>query len=150
MPPPIPRSATNSAPFLLRETAPAVLILSYATLASPVAGSNWMTSPASLFANSTVPLSPAIGPSTLLPCHDQTTFQLCTASSTPGIEFVGGNTGSGGAAVAAAAFPAPPIAKGCGGFLQLASAALYPEFCQACWLLPRSNVDAGPSLRASL
>src|SRR6516225_4140730 len=53
-----------------------------------------MTSPASLFANSTVPLSPAIGPSTLLPCHDQTTFQLSSACSTPGIELVGGSTGN--------------------------------------------------------
>src|SRR5215813_5713180 len=118
MPPPSPRSATNNAPFLLRETAPAVLMLPYATFASPVDGSNWMTSPASLFANSTVPLSPAIGPSTLLPCHDQTTFQLSNACSTPGIDAVGGNTGSGGAAVAVAAFPALGIANGCGGFLQ--------------------------------
>src|SRR5215471_4057501 len=128
MPPPSPRAATNSAPFLLRETAPAVLTLSWATFARPVAGSNWMTSPASLFANSTVPLSPAIGPSTLLPCHDQTTFQLSTASSTPGIDAVGGSTGSGGAAEAAAAFPALGIANGCGGFLHCESVVLYLAF----------------------
>src|SRR6185312_13223139 len=124
MPPPMPRVATNSAPLLLRDTAPAVFTLSYATCASPVAGSNWMTLPASLSANITAPLSAAIGPSTLLPSHDQTTLQLETASSTPGIEFVGGSTGCGGAAVAAAALPAPPIANGCGGFLQLASVVL--------------------------
>src|SRR5262245_47159802 len=132
MPPPSPRSATNSAPLLLRETAPAVLMSPCATFASPVAGSNWMTSPASLFANSTVPFSPAIGPSTLLPCHDQTTFQLDNASSTPGIDVVGGSTGSGGAAVAAAALPAPGIANGCGGGLHCASASLYFTFCHAC------------------
>src|SRR5512138_3398392 len=124
MPPPSPRAATNSAPFLLRETAPAVLTLSYATLARFVAGSNWMTLPLSLFANSTVPFSPAIGPSTLLPCHDQTTFQLDSASSTPLIDVVGGSTGSGGAAVAAAALPAPGIANGCGGFLHCESVDL--------------------------
>src|SRR5262249_57352280 len=89
--------------------------LRYATFASRVDGSNWMPPPASLFANSTVPFSPAIGPSTLLPCHDHTTFQLSTASSTPGIDIVGGSTGSGGAAAAAAALPAPGIANGCGG-----------------------------------
>src|SRR5262245_41668726 len=127
MPPPSPRSATNSAPLLLRETAPAVLMSPCATFASPVAGSNWMTSPASLFAKSTVPLSPAIGPSTLLPSHDQTTFQLSTASSTPGIDVVGGSTGAGGAAVAAAPLPEPPapgMANGCGGFLHCASVDL--------------------------
>src|SRR5215470_44615 len=121
MPPPMPRVATKSAPFLLRDTAPAVLTLSYAILARPVDGSNWMTLPASLSANITAPLSAAIGPSTLLPSHDQTTFQLSSACSTPGIEFVGGSTGAGGAA-AAAAFGAapPPIENGIGGFLQLA------------------------------
>src|SRR3954463_11731515 len=109
-----------------------------------------MTSPASLFANSIVPFSPAIGPSTLLPCHDQTTFQLSTASSTPGIDVVGGSTSAGGAAAAVSAFPAPGTANGCGGFLHCESIVLYLAFCHACWLVPRSNVPDGPSFRASL
>src|SRR4030095_2550863 len=98
-----------------------------------------MTSPASLFANSIVPFSPAIGPSTLLPCHDQTTFQLCTASSTPGIEVVVGSIGSGGAAVAVAAFPALGIANGCGGFLHCESVVLYVALCPARSLMSLST-----------
>src|SRR3989442_4662821 len=99
-----------------------------------------MTSPASLFANSIVPFSPAIGPSTLLPCHDQTTLQLCTASSTPGIDVVGGSTGSGGAAVAVAAFPALGIVNRCGGVLHCESACLSLSCCHGCLLPPRSHV----------
>ncbi len=50
-------------------------------------------------ANNTVPLPAAMGPSTLLPSHDQTTFHDCPAARTPGIRRpVGGRTGSGGAA----------------------------------------------------
>ena len=44
-----------------------------------------MTLLASLFANSIVPSSPAIGPSALLPSHDHTTFQVWPAAITPGI-----------------------------------------------------------------
>src|SRR2546430_17002770 len=108
-----------------------------------------MTSPASLFAKSIVPFSPAIGPSTLLPCHDQTTFQLCTASSTPGIDVVGGSTGSGGAAAAAAAFPALGIANGCGGVLHSESVAFYFAVCHASRLLPPSNGSPRPPLHAA-
>src|SRR5215510_6197736 len=140
---PRPRSATNSAPFLLRETAPPVFVSRWTILARPVDGSSCMTLLASLFANNTVPLSPAMGPSALLPSHDQTTFQACPAASTPGIAAVAGRTGSGGAALAFAAWPAPGIEKGCGGFLHLASTVFSPGFCQLCMLLPRGNEDDG-------
>src|SRR5580704_12941362 len=101
-----------------------------------------MTLLASLFANITVPLSTAIGPSTLLPSHDQTTFHDCPAASTPGIADVDGRTGSGGAAFAFAR-SAPGIENGCGGFLHLASTFFMPGFCQLCMLFPRGNEDAG-------
>src|ERR1041385_8406632 len=101
---PSPRSATNSAPFLLRDTAPAVLMLPYRILASPVAGSICITLPASLLAKRTVPLSPAMGPSTLLPSHDQTTFQAWPEARTPGMPDVAGRTGSGGTPFASAAW----------------------------------------------
>ena len=119
MPPPKPRTATNNAPFLLRDTAPAVLTLSKSTVARPVAGSTFMTLPASLFANRIEPLSPAIGPSALLPSQAHTTFQLCPAAITPGIAPGVGNAGAGGAAVFAAAAAPPPIANGLGGVLHL-------------------------------
>src|SRR5437867_9605802 len=102
-----------------------------------------MTLLASLFANNTVPLSPAMGPSTLLPSQDQTTFHDCPAASTPGIAAVAGRTGSGGAAFAFADWPAPGIEKGCGGFLHFASTFFSPGFCQFCILLPRGNEDDG-------
>src|SRR5213593_2114559 len=95
---PSPRSATNSAPFLLRDTAPPVFVSRWTTLARPVEGSSCITLLASLFANSTVPLSPAMGPSTLFPSHDQTTFHDCPAARTPGIAAVGGRAGTGGSA----------------------------------------------------
>jgi hypothetical protein len=44
-----------------------------------------MTLLASLFANSSLPSSLAIGPSALLPSQCQTTFHVCPASMTPGI-----------------------------------------------------------------
>src|SRR5579863_8322121 len=94
---------------------------------------------ASLFAKSTVPLSPAMGPSTLLPCHDHTTFHDWPAASTPGIAVVAGSTGSGGAAFAFDERPAPGMEKGFGGFLHFASTLLSPGFCQLCMLLPRGN-----------
>jgi hypothetical protein len=53
-----------------------------------------------LFANNTVPLSPAMGPSTLLPSHDQTTFHDCPAARTPGIADVGGRAGAAGSGFA--------------------------------------------------
>src|SRR5207248_749711 len=112
-------------------------------LARPVDGSSCMTLLASLFANKTVPFSPAMGPSTLLPSHDQTTFHDCPAASTPGIADVAGRTGSGGAALEFADWPAPGIEKGCGGFLHFASTLLIPGFCQLCMLLPRGKEDDG-------
>src|SRR3984957_5460881 len=131
---PSPRSATNSAPFLLREIAPPVFVSRWTILARPVAGSICITLLASLFANNTVPLSPAMGPSTLLPSHDHTTFHDCPAASTPGIADVAGRTGSGCAAVEFAAGPPPGIEKGGGGFPHLASTFLSPGFCQFCML----------------
>src|SRR5439155_11472091 len=146
---PSPRSATNSAPFLLRETAPPVFVSRWTILARPVEGSSCMTLLASLFANNTVPLSPAIGPSTLLPSHDQTTFHDCPAASTPAIAAVAGMIGSGGAAFAFADCPAPGIEKGCGGFLHFASTFFSPGFCQLCMLLPRGNEDDGLCAKTS-
>src|SRR5581483_6295801 len=146
MPEPRPRSATTSAPFLLREIAPAVLRPPYRIFARPVDGSSCMTLPASLFAKRIVPRSPAIGPSTLLPSHDQTTFHCWPAASTPAIACVAGSGGGGGAEASAA--PAPGMANGCGGCWHVASTALYPAACHACWRLPRSNVADGPSTRA--
>src|SRR5207302_11461151 len=102
-----------------------------------------MTLLASLFANSTVPLSPAMGPSTLLPSHDQTTFHDCPAARTPGIAAVGGRAGAGGAAFAFADWPAPGIENGRGGFLHFASTFFSPGFCQLWKLAPRGNPDEG-------
>src|SRR2546422_6469964 len=82
-----------------------------------------MTLPASLFAKRMAPLSAAIGPSTLLPSHDQTAFHVCLASSTPGIDIVGGRTGAGGAE-AVAGLAATEIANGCGGVFPLSGGAL--------------------------
>src|SRR5262245_15553273 len=107
---PSPRSATNNEPVLLRVTAPLVFVSRWTILARPVEGSSCMMLLASLFANNTVPLSAAMGPSTLLPCHDQTTFHDCPAASTPGIAAVGGRAGAGGSAVEFA--PAPGIENG--------------------------------------
>src|SRR5215469_8151434 len=137
---PSPRSATNSAPFLLRETAPPVFVSRWMILARPVDGSSCMTLLASLFANNTVPLSPAIGPSTLLPSHDQTTFHDCPAASTPGIADVAGRPGAGGAAFASGDW-LMGIEKGLGGVLHFASTLFSPGFCQFCWLDPRANVE---------
>src|SRR5580704_13752647 len=83
-----------------------------------------------------------MGPSTLLPSHDQTTFHDCPAARTPGIAVVGGSVGAGGAALAFADWP-PPIENGLGGFLHFASVLFFPGFCQLCRLLPRGNEDAG-------
>src|ERR1700733_8845379 len=140
---PSPRAATKSAPFLLRETAPPVFVFRWTILARPVDGSSCITLLASLFANNTVPLSPAMGPSTLLPCHDQTTFHDCPAARTPGMAAVGGRAGAGGAVFAFADWPAPGIENGFAGFLHLASTFLIPGFCQLCMLLPRGNDDDG-------
>src|SRR5580704_3151507 len=138
---PSPRSATNSAPFLPRVTAPPVFVSRWTILARPVDGSICITLLASLFANNTVPLSPAMGPSTLLPSHDHTTFHDCPAASTPGITEVAGRTGSGGATVAFADWIG--IENGGGGFLHFASTFLIPGFCQLCMLLPRGNAEDG-------
>src|SRR6185503_1332838 len=139
---PSPRSATNRAPFLLRATAPPVFVSRWTTLARPVEGSICITLLASLFANNTVPLSPAMGPSTLLPSHDQTTFHDCPAARTPGIAAVGGRTGSGGAAFACAD-GLTGIENGGGGVLHFASTLFNPGFCQLCRLLPRGKDEDG-------
>src|SRR5579863_721164 len=97
---------------------------------------------ASLFANSTVPLSPAMGPSTLLPSHDQTTFHDCPAASTPGIAVVAGRTGSAGAALVFSDWTMG-IPKGFGATLHFATTFFIPGFCQFCRLLPRGNDDDG-------
>jgi hypothetical protein len=99
-----------------------------------------------LFANNTVPLSPAMGPSTLLPSHDHTTLHDRPAARTPGIAEVAGRTGSGGAFFRSSAFadwPAIGIENGFGGFLHFASTFSIPGFCQLCMLLPRGNDDDG-------
>src|SRR4029079_1871151 len=99
-----PRDARNSVPFLLRETAPPVFVSLKRIFARPVAGSTCITLLASLFAKIIVPSSPAIGPSTLLPSQDHTTFQVWPAAITPGISVVGpGIAGSGGGASVACA-----------------------------------------------
>src|SRR5687767_11716516 len=112
------------------------------TVARPVAGSSLMTLLASLLANSSAPLSPAMGPSALLPSHDQTTFQLCPAAITSGIAAGRGSAGAGGAD-ALADCPAPGMENGCGGFEHLARAAASPGFCQDCRLWPRGNDEEG-------
>src|SRR5262249_27115401 len=90
----------------------------------------------------TVPLSPAIGPSTLLPSHDQTTFHDCPAASTLGIAAVAGRIGSGGATFAFAGCPAPGIGKGGGGFLRFLKNFFSAGFCPLL-VLPRGNEDDG-------
>src|SRR4029453_13456937 len=95
-----PLAARNSAPLLLRESAPPVLVVRVTIRARPGAGSSFITLFASLFANSMAPSPPAMMPSALLPSHDQTTFQFCPAAITPGIAVdAGGGAGSGGAAL---------------------------------------------------
>src|SRR5215469_862273 len=112
------------------------------TLANPVDGSICITLLASLFANSTDPLSPAMGPSTLLPSHDQTIFHAWFAARTPGIAVVAGSDGTGGAALAAADWLIG-MPNGFGGVLHFASTAFIPGFCQLCWLEPRGKEDDG-------
>jgi hypothetical protein len=82
-----------------------------------------------------------MGPSTLLPSHDQTTFHDCPAARTPGIADVRGSVGAGGAAFAFA--DRPPTENGFGGFLHFASTFFMPGLCQLCRLLPRGNVEEG-------
>ncbi|MGH9808550.1 MAG: hypothetical protein ACRD9W_15105, partial [Terriglobia bacterium] len=96
-----------------------------------------------MFANNTMPLSPAMGPSTLLPSQDHTTFHDCPAASTLGIAEVAGRAGSGGAAFAFADEAAIGIENGFGGLLHFASTFLSPGFCQLCMLLPRGNAEEG-------
>src|SRR5688572_17216663 len=132
MPEPSPRTARNNAPFLLRDNAPPVLVSLWTTVARPVAGSRFMTLLASLLANSKAPSRPAIGPSALLPCHDQTTFHFWPEAMTPGIVVDGsGRAGAGGADTADVLIA---IEKGFAGFLHFAMTADRPGFCQACWL----------------
>src|SRR5689334_322550 len=112
-------------------------------VASPVAGSIRITLLASLFANRSVPPSPAMGPSALLPCQSHTVFQLWPAAITPGIAVVAATGGSGGGVAGCGAVDIG-IPKGAGFTLHLASTAASPAFCHDCWLLPRGNEDDGP------
>jgi hypothetical protein len=89
-----------------------------------------------------VPLSLAMGPSTLLPSQDQTTFHDCPAARTPGIADVAGSAGAGGATFAFADW-LMGIPNGLGGFVHFASTFFSPGFCQFCRLLPRGNEDEG-------
>src|SRR5687767_6503081 len=120
------------------------------TVASPVAGSSFMTLPASLFANSMVPSSPAMMPSALLPSHDQTVLHVCPAATTPGIAGDGAAAGAsgGGAALAGSALALATCAArcvgGCGGLLHFARTPGYPGCCHACWPVPRGKDDDGP------
>src|SRR5512139_527758 len=141
-PAPRPRDSTNSAPFLLRDTPPPVFTSSYAMRAMPVAGSISMTLLASLFANSSLPPSAAIGPSALLPCQCQTTFQAWPAAMTPGMAVVGaGVAGSGGSCVSPSVRRMLSRLRTFGLVVHFASAALKPGFCHACNPLPRLNED---------
>src|SRR5262245_64421157 len=60
---------------------------------------------------------------------------------TPGMGAGAGRAGAGGAAVAAALIGTE---NGFGGVLHFAVAAANPGFCHACWLRPRSKLEAGP------
>src|SRR6188474_37717 len=115
-----PRDTRNSAPFLLRATAPPVLTSLWMTVASPVFGSIRMTLLASLFANSSVPPSPAIGPSALLPCQSHTVFQLWPAAMTFGMAGDGATGGSGGGVAGCGSFEMG-MPNGAGFVLHLAS-----------------------------
>src|SRR5687767_4946822 len=97
----------------------------------PVTGSRRITLLASLFANSIVPLSPAMMPSALLPSHCQTTFHDCPAAITPGIAVdAGGWAGSGGGP--GFAFCATGIANGFGEVLHFARTSFRPGLCHDC------------------
>src|SRR6185503_8982199 len=112
--------------------------------AKPVAGSISMTLLASLFANSSLPPSTAIGPSALLPCHCQTTFQACPAAMTPGIAVVGaGSAGAGGSCVSPSVRLTLSRLRTLGRVLHLSSAELNAGFCQACSPLPRLKAEEG-------
>ncbi len=92
-----------------------------------------MTLLASLFANSILPSSPAIGPSALLPSQCQTTFHAWPAAMTPGIAIEGaGAAGSGGGCRSAGDGWPPPIRNAGGGVAHFATTAAVPGFCQAC------------------
>src|SRR5690606_12496534 len=144
IPEPSPLEARNSAPFLLRDSAPPVFTSSYMISARPVSGSSRITLLASLFAKSNVPSSPAMRPSALLPSHDHTTFHSCPAAMTPGISVDGSDVGGGGGdAFAALPPPPPPSENGCGRVLHWSSTAGSPGSCQACKLLPRSKAEDG-------
>src|SRR6185295_5942248 len=97
------------------------------TVASPVFGSIRMTLLASLLAKSSVPPSPAIGPSALLPCQSHTVFQVCPAAITPGIAVVGATAGSGGG-VAGCGSLEIGMPNGAGLVLHVASTAASPAF----------------------
>src|SRR5687768_1354376 len=104
---------------------------------------------ASLFANRIVPSFAAMGPSALLPSHDQTTFQFWPAAITPGMAD---DTGSGahsgcfpafaGSAFAAATCLSRSALRG-GGVLHFARTPGSPGFCQACRPLPRAWLEDG-------
>ena len=137
-----PRETRNSAPFLLRDTAPPVFTSRWMTVASPVFGSIRITLFASLLANSSVPPSPAIGPSALLPCQSHTVFHVWPPAITFGIAVDGGGGGSAGG-VAGCGSVEMGMPNGAGLVLHLASTLDSPGFCQACWLLPRGKREEG-------
>src|SRR5690242_21659344 len=112
------------------------------TVASPVAGSIRMTLLASLFAKSRVPLSPAMGPSALLPCQSHTVFHACPAAMTFGMAGDAATGGSGGGVAGCGAVEIW-IPKGAGLVLHFASTAASPAFCHDCWLLPRGKAEDG-------
>src|SRR5262245_625131 len=143
-PAPRPRDSANNAPFLLRDTAPPVFTLSYATRARPVAGSISMTLLASLFANSILPPSAAIGPSALLPCHCQTTFHAWPAAMTPGIAVVAaGVAGAGGSWSSPGERLMLSRLRTFGLVAHFASSAPRSGLCHACSPVPRLNEDEG-------
>ena len=112
------------------------------TLARPVAGSSCITLLASLLANNTVPLSPAMGPSTLLPSHDHTTFQVCPAAITPGIAVEGRRSALAVARRWRRDWPCRNRER-LRRILALREPFFSPGFCQLCRLLPRGNDDDG-------
>src|SRR5689334_2372329 len=112
------------------------------TVARPVAGSIRITLLASLLAKISVPLSPAIGPSALLPCQSHTVFHVWPAAITLGIAVVGATAGSGGG-VAGCGAAEIGMPNGAGLVLHLASTAASPGCCHDCWPVPRGKADDG-------
>src|SRR5688572_10789875 len=109
-----------------------------------------MTLLASLFANRIVPSFAAMGPSALLPSHDQTTFQFWPAAITSGMAddagsgaHSGGGPAFAGSALAVATCLSRSTLRG-GGVLHLARTPGSPGSCHACRPLPRGWLEDGP------